>query len=132
MRVSVIIPVLDEEKTIAATVVSVRSLGPDEVLVVDGGSRDRTVAISERAGARVLASACGRACQMNRGAQEATGDVFLFLHADPRLPSSALDDVNSALSDPEFIGGRFDLDLDGDRWSLRVVGTMINVRSRVT
>ena len=132
MRVSVIIPVLDEEKTIASTINNVRSLGPEQVLVVDGGSTDRTRAISERAGATVFPGPRGRARQMNRGAQEAAGDVFLFLHADTRLPSSALDDVNSALSDPEFVGGRFDVDLDGDCWSLRVVGTMINVRSRVT
>lgn len=132
MRLSVIIPVLDEEKTIAATVDRVRSLGPDEVLVVDGGSTDQTREFSERAGATVLLGPRGRACQMNRGAQRATGDVFLFLHADTRLPSSALDDIRSALADPEFVGGRFDVELDGDRWSLRVVSTMVNVRSRVT
>ena len=132
MRVSVIIPVLDEEKTIASTVNNVRSLGPEEVLVVDGGSTDRTREISEQAGATVFLGPRGRACQMNRGAQEATGDVFLFLHADTQLPVSAFDDVKLALKDPEFVGGRFDVKLDGNRWSLRVVGTMINFRSRLT
>jgi len=132
VRVSVIIPVLDEEKAVRSTVNNARSLGPEQVLVVDGGSKDATREISERAGATVLLAPRGRACQMNRGAEEATGDVFLFLHADTRLPSSALEDVNSALADPEFVGGRFDVELDGDRWSLRVVGTMINVRSRLT
>lgn len=132
MRVSVIIPVLDEEKTIASTVDTVRALGPEEVLVVDGGSTDRTREISERAGATVLSGPRGRARQMNRGALEAAGDVFLFLHADTRLPASALDDVRSALTDPEFVAGRFDVELGGDRWILRVVGTMINVRSRWT
>jgi len=132
VRVSVIIPVLDEEKTIASTINNVRSLGPEQVLVVDGGSTDRTRAISERAGATVFPGPRGRARQMNRGAQEAAGDVFLFLHADTRLPASALDDVGSALADPEFAGGRFDVEMDGDRWIFRVVGTMINVRSRLT
>jgi len=132
MRVSVIIPVLDEEKTIASTVNNVRSLGPEEVLVVDGGSTDRTREISEQGGATVFLGPRGRACQMNRGAQEATGDVFLFLHADTQLPVSAFDDVKLALKDPEFVGGRFDVKLDGNRWSLRVVGAMINFRSRLT
>lgn len=132
MRVTVIIPALDEEKTIASTVESVKSLGPDEVIVVDGGSTDRTGELSERVGATVLSSPRGRARQMNRGAQEASGDIFLFLHADTRLPPPALDDVRSALADPEFVGGRFDVELDGDRWILRVVGTMINLRSRLT
>jgi len=132
MRISVIIPVLDEEKTIASTVNNVRSLGAEEVLVVDGGSTDRTGEISEQAGATVLFGLKGRACQMNRGAQEATGDILLFLHADTRLPPSAFDDVKLALEDPEFVGGRFDVKLDGHRWGLRVVGAMINVRSRLT
>ncbi len=132
MHVTVIIPALDEEKSIASTVDAVKSLRPDEVIVVDGGSTDRTRELSERAGATVLSSPRGRACQMNRGAQEASGDIFLFLHADTRLPPSALDDVRSALADPEFVGGRFDVELEGDRWILRVVGTMINLRSRLT
>lgn len=132
MRVSVIIPVLDEEKTIASTVGAVKALRPDEIMVVDGGSTDRTCEISEQAGATVLSSPRGRARQMNLGAQEATGDVFLFLHADTRLPASALDDVRSALADSEFVGGRFDVELDGDRWILKAVGAMINLRSRLT
>ncbi|NIM21901.1 MAG: glycosyltransferase, partial [Candidatus Latescibacteria bacterium] len=74
----------------------------------------------------------GRARQMNLGARKATGDVFLFLHADTRLPASALNDVRCALAHPAFVGGRFDVELDGDRWILRVVGAMINLRSRLT
>jgi len=132
MRVSVIIPVVDEAMTISSTIENVRSLGPDEVLVVDGGSTDGTREISELAGASVLLGPRGRACQMNRGAEEATGDVLLFLHADTHLPPSAFHDVKLTLEDPEFVGGRFDVKLDGHRWSLRVVGAMINVRSRLT
>ncbi len=132
MRISVIIPVLDEERTIAATVDNVISLSPHELLVVDGGSKDGTRDISERAGATVISGPTGRARQMNRGAQEATGDVLLFLHADTRLPPSALHDVRAALVDPEFVAGRFDVKLDGNRWSLKLVGAMINARSRLT
>lgn len=132
MRVSVIIPVLDEEKTIATTLGAVKLLHPDEILVIDGGSRDQTREISTRAGARVLAGPRGRACQMNQGARAAAGDVFLFVHADTRLPPSALDDMRSALSDPKVVAGRFDLVLDGDHWMLNVIGALINIRSRLT
>ena len=69
---------------------------------------------------------------MNRGAQEATGDVLLFLHADTRLPPSAFHDITTALSDPRRLGGHFDVELDGDHWLLRVVGIMISYRSRLT
>jgi rSAM/selenodomain-associated transferase 2 len=132
MRVSVIIPVLDEEKTIAATIEAARSLDPDEVLVIDGGSRDGTREISERAGARVLVGPRGRARQMNQGAREAIGDVFLFLHADTRLPLSALEDVRSALANPKMVAGRFDVELNGAHGFLKVISAMINVRSRLT
>lgn len=132
MSVSVVIPVLDEGKTIASTLEALRSLAPQDIIVVDGGSRDRTVEASEQEGVVVLSSPRGRARQMNAGAREASGDVLLFLHADTRLPLSALDDVASALQDPRCVGGRFDVELDGRRWILRLVARMISLRSRWT
>ena len=66
-----------------------RSALPDcrDVIVVDGGSTDATVRRARKAGARVVASAKGRARQMNAGAGTAKGDVLLFLHADTTLPA---------------------------------------------
>lgn len=85
--ISVIVPVLNEAATIAGTLEHVLALeGEYEIIVVDGGSTDETVAIASRY-ARVLSSQRGRACQMNLGATEARGDVLLFLHADTVLPS---------------------------------------------
>jgi len=132
MRVSVIIPVLNEEKSIGSTIAALNALAPHEVIVVDGGSGDRTSRISVEAGAKALMTGPGRARQMNRGALEATGDVLLFLHADTRLPTSALRDIAAALNDARYVGGRFDVELDSDRWLLKVVGFMISLRSRLS
>jgi rSAM/selenodomain-associated transferase 2 len=132
MRISVIIPVLNEEKAIGPALAALTALKPHEIIVVDGGSGDRTREIGAQAGAKVLLSGAGRARQMNRGALEATGDVLLFLHADTRLPASALRDIAAALGEPRYVGGRFDVELDSDRWLLKVVGRMISYRSRVT
>ena len=132
MRISVILPVLNEEKTIGPTLASVMALHPHEIIVVDGGSTDRTRRISVDAGAKVLMTGPGRARQMNRGALDATGDLLLFLHADTRLPASAFRNIESALSDARYLGGRFDVELDSDRWLLKAVGFMISLRSRLS
>jgi rSAM/selenodomain-associated transferase 2 len=132
MRISVIIPTLNEEKSIARTVAALRSLKIDELLIVDGGSTDRTIEICNGLEADVLSSTRGRSAQMNLGAKQATGDVLLFLHADTRLPPAALDDIRAAMDDRRCPGGRFDVKLDGDHWMLKVIGAMISLRSRVT
>jgi rSAM/selenodomain-associated transferase 2 len=132
MRISVILPILNEEKIIAGTLATVRPLGPHELIVVDGGSSDRTGEICAEFGATVLTSPRGRALQMNHGARSATGEVLLFLHADTRLPASAFDDIGSALKDPRVAGGRFDIKLDGDGLLLRIVGSLISLRSRIS
>ena len=131
-RISVILPVLNEESVIAISLQALRSLMPHEVIVVDGGSTDRTRAICEQPGVKVLTSEPGRARQMNCGAKQATGDVLLFLHADTTLPASALQDVSVAMRDPHCPGGRFDLEIAGAHWMLKVIARLINYRSRMT
>jgi rSAM/selenodomain-associated transferase 2 len=130
--VSVIIPTLNEEKSIAQVLADAVALRPHEVIVVDGGSKDRTREISEQLGAVVMITGPGRARQMNCGARRATGDILLFLHADTHLPPAALHDIVAALKNPRYVGGRFDVDLDGNHWLLKIIGTMINQRSRIT
>jgi len=132
MNVSVIIPVLNEEKTIGATLRELNTLQPHEIIVVDGGSRDRSREICQQLGVELLNAEPGRARQMNNGARRATGDALLFLHADTKLPASALHDIASALTDTACVGGRFDVDLEGRHWMLKVIGALINYRSRAT
>ncbi len=132
MKLSLILPVLDEADGIAATLASLqpfRAAG-HEVIVVDGGSTDATVARAEPLADRVLVVAAGRARQMNAGAAVAQGDVLVFLHADTRLPEHAVSVIRSALR--HRLWGRFDVNIEGRPGMLRVVASFMNLRSRLT
>lgn len=109
MRLSVVIPTLDESARIGARLAELAATpGVDEVVVVDGGSADATVRLaSGHPGVRVLAAPRGRASQQNAGATAARGDVLLFLHADVALPRDAARQVASALRDPAVVAGAF-------------------------
>lgn len=106
MRISVIIPTLNEASTIQRTLERVRQLGPHEIIVSDGASSDATRELAHPY-ATVVRGARGRGRQLNAGAAHATGDVLLFLHADVRLPGDALDAVRMALGAPDVLGGYF-------------------------
>ncbi|MCT0198650.1 TIGR04283 family arsenosugar biosynthesis glycosyltransferase [Synechococcus sp. CS-1325] len=130
---SVIIPVLDEAGEIGLLLPHWRALreAGAELVVVDGGSADATVSLIERGGFAVLTAPRGRARQMNAGAASARGGLLIFLHADTRLPAAGLDLVRQALRGCHG-WGRFDLELDGGGWRLRLVAALINVRSRLS
>jgi rSAM/selenodomain-associated transferase 2 len=106
---SVVVPVLDEAARIARALRALAETpGIGEVIVVDGGSADRTVEIARGfPGVRVLAAPRGRGPQMNAGARAASGPVLLFLHADVTLPADAAWHVAEALADPGVVGGAF-------------------------
>lgn len=106
MRISVIIPTLNEASTIQRTLERVRRLEPYEIIVADGGSSDATRELASPL-ATVVTSRRVRGRQLNAGAARATGDAFVFLHADVRLPSDAFDAIAGALRDPEVLGGYF-------------------------
>lgn len=138
MRVSVIIPTLNEETWIPGTLLSARDAGADEVIVTDGGSGDGTREAAQGAADAVIVASPGRARQMNAGAKVATGEVLLFLHADTTLPPGSIDAVRDALAREEVAGGGFRVRLGvsrdapfARRTALRITGRMINLRSRV-
>jgi rSAM/selenodomain-associated transferase 2 len=132
MVISVIIPTLNEAETIEHTLRAVRQGGPCEIIVVDGGSDDKTAELAQSHADRVIVAVRGRARQMNAGAGVATGDILLFLHADTELPLLFPSIVSEALSDPHVVGGRFDVQLDASKWPFRMIETLMNVRSRLT
>ena len=105
---SVVIPALNEAGELAETVKRARAVSQvREVIVVDGGSQDGTIQIAEQIGSRVFCAAAGRGGQFRRGAQEAVGDVVVFLHADTWLPPNAGDAALKCLENQAVVGGGF-------------------------
>ena len=132
IALSIVIPVLNEAAGIARTLAvlsPLRARGA-EVIVVDGGSTDTTMAIAVPWADAVIASHSGRARQMNAGAARARGEVLLFLHADTELPPMADQHVLDALRCEARGWGRFDVQINGASRMLRVVALLMNVRSR--
>lgn len=117
-KISVIIPTYNEEKIIHRTLKDLFTKhSPEEVIVVDGGSQDKTVSIASE-WTRVIRSEKGRAQQMNTGVNFATGDIFLFLHADTTLPLGSLLKIKEVIQ-KGVLAGRFRMKFDEDRWLLR-------------
>lgn len=132
MRFSIIMPVLNEESVLEEQLAHLTgqcAAHDCELLIVDGGSQDHTVAIAERYGT-VISSPRGRATQMNRGATVASGDVLLFLHADTRLPDNAFAVIEQILVSANVVGGAFRLCFNCDLWPYRLVAWTTNMRSR--
>lgn len=130
--ISVIIPVLNEEKALPATLQRLFSQSGDfEVLAIDGGSSDNTQALINADGRIQLHSShTGRACQMNCGVQHAQGEWLLFLHADTLLPENALGAIQQ-LPETTLAGG-FQHRFSGSRRGLRLISWLHNFRCRCT
>lgn len=114
--ISIVVPVYNEEATIGGLLESLRSERLAEVIVVDGGSTDRTAELAAPR-ARLIRSEIGRAAQMNAGAAAACGEILLFLHADVRLDPGFLDQIRHAMEDRAIVGGNFDIRYEGDDWA---------------
>jgi rSAM/selenodomain-associated transferase 2 len=136
-KLSVIVPMLNEEREIARTLdaVAAGASGVEvivEVIVVDGGSSDRSRDQARPRCARLLVAPRGLARQMNAGAAVAKGDALVFVHADTLVPPGFAGDIAAALADSAVVGGRFDLRLDDGAPLLRLIGWLISARSRLS
>ena len=129
-RISIIVPTLNEQVCLGATLDALILAPGDELIVVDAGSTDATADIARRYTDRFYQGSRGRAQQMNFGAQQAGGDILLFLHADTRLPPDGLEAVRSALQQPGTVGGAFRLVITPPTPALRLVAWGTNLRSR--
>ncbi len=130
-RISVVIPALNEAHHLRATLKRLPREDGLEVIVVDGGSHDATLAVAqERADLAIAASVAGRASQMNTGARAATGGILLFLHADTHLPVDFTAWIRQTLARPQTVAGAFRLAVASDALALRWVEFGVRLRSR--
>jgi rSAM/selenodomain-associated transferase 2 len=131
-RLSIVIPALNEADNIQALLRDLayaRERGA-ELIVVDGGSTDATIALATGHTDQILTSARGRALQLNSGAAAAGGDTLLFLHADCRVPTDLDLVLSAALGGKTEAWGRFDVRIESRRRILALVATLMNWRSR--
>jgi rSAM/selenodomain-associated transferase 2 len=133
LQLSIIIPALNEAGCIRDILRQLQALRAQghEIILVDGGSCDETIALAQPLVDQLLPAPAGRALQMNVGAKAASGQVFWFLHADTRVPDKAARLITEALQQAGS-WGRFDVRLSGDKLLLRLVERMMNWRSRFT
>jgi rSAM/selenodomain-associated transferase 2 len=130
LKVSIIVPTLNEAQGLNETLTQIQQLFPYELVVSDGGSHDGTLEIAEEFTENVVKGSTGRALQMNAGARVANGDIFLFLHADSRIEPASYEKMLHSLGSSEKIGGAFSLYIDSDKWSLRLITRLANLRSK--
>jgi rSAM/selenodomain-associated transferase 2/rSAM/selenodomain-associated transferase 1 len=128
--ISVIIPTWNEESNIGPLLNDLVGAPNVEIIVVDGNSGDRTSEIAASYNVKVIQAPQCRAIQMNAGAGDARGDILLFLHADTRLPKNWGSMVRNALAEPGAVAGAFELAINEDARSLRIIERLANFRSR--
>jgi rSAM/selenodomain-associated transferase 2 len=132
VNLAVIVPMLNEERVIAETLQALRRGAPRAaIIVVDGGSDDRCVALARPLCDSLLQTPPGRARQMNAGAATVATNALVFVHADTIVPADFAEQIEQALADPTIVGGRFDVELDDPAARYRLLSATINLRSRL-
>ncbi|MCP3927343.1 MAG: glycosyltransferase family 2 protein [Desulfobacterales bacterium] len=135
MKLSIVIPALNETCTINETIESIYSLDIShdiEIIVVDGNPDENTLHAITYDKVIKISSTPGRGIQMNKGAEIAKGEVILFLHSDTKLPSNAILLLMKTLENVNLSGGAFDLSIDSKGFLYRVIERVANIRSRIT
>jgi len=126
---TVIIPTLNAGNTLRACLAAVELA--EQIIVVDGGSTDDTIAVARGAGARVIGSAKGRGVQLKAGGDAATEDWMLFLHADTRLGRTWREAVAAHIEHSPGSAGYFRFLLDDDAWQARAIERGVAVRTAI-
>lgn len=130
--VAIVIPALDEARSLPGLLADLRTLArPHEIIVVDGGSSDRTADVASAAGARVITTPRGRGIQLAAGARAARANVLCFIHADARLAPDAIRAMERALDNPVYGTFAFRLRIGAAGMGYRIVEFGANVRSIV-
>ena len=129
-QVALIVPTLNEADTITASLERLQRDFPDcELVVVDGGSSDATVALAAGV-TNVIEGPTGRAAQMNLGAARTTAPILWFIHADCRVDPSALQEIHASLTNPQVVGGGLSLRFDRRSRSLDYLAWSSTIRAR--
>ena len=135
--ISIIIPTLNEETQISnwqrlQSLMDHRASSLScEIIIVDGGSSDKTVSLARSLGLQVETCTSGRGAQLNHGARLASGKILLFLHADTELPCGFAKSILHCLSEPATIAGAFRLKIHNGDLLLRFICFCANLRSRL-
>ena len=133
MKYSLIVPCLNEAKFITECLRSIRkSFGSDEIILVDGGSSDKTLELAYHFDVRIIKSPKGRGIQMNAGAEKASGDILIFVHADTFIPDNAKQLIENEFANPINKIATFRLGFDADHKILNFYSKFSNYDSIFT
>ena len=134
MKISIVIPTLNEAKDIQKTLALLQPLRErgHEIIISDGGSTDNTTKLAASLADKIISSAKSRASQMNTGAKKASGDILWFLHADTFIPENSDIIIRNHLQNSNKVWGRFNIRLSGQHFLFRIIERMVNLRSKLT
>lgn len=133
-KISIIIPVLNEQKTINETIEKIYASNKVvfEIIVVDCDPKGSTIESVKKSNVIKLISQRGRAKQMNAGAKKASGKILLFLHSDTELPNDALNKISTLFNTANYVAGAFDLEINDKKTIFRIIEKVASFRSRLT